>query len=303
MVEPLISIVIAVYNRQEYLADCVQSIRDQPYGPVEIVIVDDGSTKDLSGFADQCDVFVRSERNLGASYSRNVGVLRSRGEVLIFLDSDTRVRRDSLALLPALLEIHPDIGAIGGSGPPDAAGEDVAYILGKTYDASGRSAKIAYHPGDGAEALHDCDHLESAFLAMPRRVFVEIGGFDPYFHYMGEDRDLCLRIRDLGLRVVASMPTRTIHYGAATDKVARTVKGLDFTEFLQTRYLEVAVKRGGVEGGERWMASNAGRWEDNPRLETPLQGVLARADEVQARMSRDFLTEAALAEYRRRARV
>ncbi len=89
----LISVIVPVYNVEEYLGICIDSILAQTYENLEIILVDDGST-DCSG--EICDrygmqdhrVVVEHVANGGQSYARNLGIARAAGEWITFVDSD-----------------------------------------------------------------------------------------------------------------------------------------------------------------------------------------------------------------------
>jgi glycosyltransferase involved in cell wall biosynthesis len=107
---PLVSVVIAVHDGELYLREAISSVVSQDYRPLEVVVVDNGST-DSSGaiaasFADPVRV-VRREGRLPAE-GRNRGILESRGEYIAFLDADDRYRPGKLAAQVALLERDPE---------------------------------------------------------------------------------------------------------------------------------------------------------------------------------------------------
>lgn len=91
--EPLISVIVPVYNSENYLHRCVDSILKQTYSNLEIILIDDGS-KDLSGTI--CDAYaakdiriqVIHQRNMGVSAARNSGLDIARGTYITFVDSD-----------------------------------------------------------------------------------------------------------------------------------------------------------------------------------------------------------------------
>lgn len=106
----LFSVVVPVYNVEDYLVDCVQSVINQHFSSCEIILVDDGS-KDRSG--QMCDqlakkyyqVKVVHQKNGGLSAARNTGIKNSSGEYLVFLDSDDLLYKESLRNLEdAILE-------------------------------------------------------------------------------------------------------------------------------------------------------------------------------------------------------
>ncbi|WP_044913070.1 glycosyltransferase family 2 protein [Butyrivibrio sp. WCE2006] len=107
--ESLISVIVPVFNTEKYLDRCVESIRDQTYKNIEIILVDDGST-DLSG--KMCDDYEREEKNIiaihqknkGANYARKNGVQKAKGEYICFVDSDDYVERDYVSNLIEKIE-------------------------------------------------------------------------------------------------------------------------------------------------------------------------------------------------------
>lgn len=110
---PLISVIVPIYNTQEYLTKCVQSVLDQTYQGFEILLVDDGSQ---DGSAEICRAFCGSDSRIrflplphkGVSAARNAGMDEAKGEYLFFLDSDDTIHPQ---LLEALLELCETTGA------------------------------------------------------------------------------------------------------------------------------------------------------------------------------------------------
>lgn len=94
--QPLLSVIVPVYNTGKYLSRCMDSLKRQVYGNLEIILVDDGS-KDESGAL--CDRYAAEERNVivlhkenqGLGYARNSGLDAAHGEYVTFLDSDDYV--------------------------------------------------------------------------------------------------------------------------------------------------------------------------------------------------------------------
>ena len=92
--QPMVSIIVPIYNAEQYLRRCVDSILNQEYTDYELLLVNDGST-DASGdiceeYGDQDPrVIVIQKENTGVSDSRNRALDRARGKYLQFLDSDT----------------------------------------------------------------------------------------------------------------------------------------------------------------------------------------------------------------------
>ncbi len=106
-----ISIVIPVYNSEQYLPECLDSVVSQSYGNISIILIDDGSV-DSSGRI--CDSYASSDPrirvfhtgNLGTSAARNTGISESDGEYVCFIDSDDHVAPDYVEYLLKLATDH-----------------------------------------------------------------------------------------------------------------------------------------------------------------------------------------------------
>lgn len=111
----LISVIVPVYNSQDYLDACICSICNQTYDNIEIIIIDDGST-DNSGTL--CDAYARSDSRIRVIHKQNEGLVVARktglenacGEYITFVDSDDYIDLDSYEVLMRKLDMRkPDI--------------------------------------------------------------------------------------------------------------------------------------------------------------------------------------------------
>lgn len=104
-----VSIIVPVYNTEQYLQQCLDSIRKQSYENIEVILIDDGAT-DRSG--EICDSYAREDArfivihntNHGVSYSRNCGLKRATGEYISFIDSDDAVDEQYISRLMEAIE-------------------------------------------------------------------------------------------------------------------------------------------------------------------------------------------------------
>ena len=112
--DKLVSIIVPVYKVEKYLNKCVDSILDQSYQNIEVILVDDGSP-DNSGKL--CDEYVTNQRvkvihqkNMGLSGARNTGIENSTGDYLMFIDSDDYIDKDMVKyLVKKSFETNTDI--------------------------------------------------------------------------------------------------------------------------------------------------------------------------------------------------
>jgi len=117
---PLFSVIIPVYNSEQYLAECIQSVLKRDFRNLEIILIDDLST-DKSG--DICDAYanqnkfikvIHHKKNFGVSASRNRGIREARGQYIIFLDSDDCLYDGCLDGVAKLIEQKRDVDIIIG---------------------------------------------------------------------------------------------------------------------------------------------------------------------------------------------
>lgn len=117
--EPLISVIVPVYNGQDYLENCIQSIQGQTYRNLEVIIVNDGSTDETGKV---CDRIVSSYDNVsvltlgdeGVSAARNRGIDASQGELITFVDADDRLCADTLRILyDCMSDTESDVAGCG----------------------------------------------------------------------------------------------------------------------------------------------------------------------------------------------
>lgn len=94
-----LSVIIPTYNEERVLGDCLESITKQNYTPVEIIIVDDGSTDSTREVIQQYQVKFLSQSHLGPGPARNLGAEHASGRILVFVDSDMTFEPDFLEKL------------------------------------------------------------------------------------------------------------------------------------------------------------------------------------------------------------
>lgn len=114
ILSPLVSVVIASYNREQFIVDAIRSVQHQTVDDIEIIVVDDGSTDStqqiLNNFGDSINVI--NQPNQGRSAARNKGVNNARGDYIAFLDSDDIWLHDKLDKQLNLLVKQPKVGLV-----------------------------------------------------------------------------------------------------------------------------------------------------------------------------------------------
>ena len=190
LVEPTISVVIATYNRADYLSQTIESVLAQTFKDFELIVVDDGSTDDtraiLESYGDRLRVFYQPNR--GPSAARNLGVRQARGAWIAIQDSDDLSKDNHLEVLFGHVARHPDCGMVFGNG---------AYLIGPEHGRStiipaGKSRRLA-RAGVSLDDLFDKSIVRLQGSLISRRVYDEVGQHDESFRIC-MDLDLAFRI-------------------------------------------------------------------------------------------------------------
>lgn len=115
----LLSVIIPVYNAQQYLSRAIDSVKSQLKARMELILVDDGSSDGSGGICDgyaaeDSRILVIHQTNAGASAARNRGIRQARGQYISFLDADDEILPSAYEALEDILEqYHPDLVDFG----------------------------------------------------------------------------------------------------------------------------------------------------------------------------------------------
>ena len=175
MENDLISIIIPVYNVENYLKRCVDSVINQTYKNIEILLIDDGSTDNSPQMCDEFKkndnrILVVHKQNGGLSDARNVGIDICRGNYICFIDSDDFIPKNAIELLyVSLCDFNADISVGGMVDFFDEQYKDneivAAYSRGKCYDTEEALQLIMY----GFSVTHSASaklYKKSLFLSI-----------------------------------------------------------------------------------------------------------------------------------------
>jgi len=113
---PLVSVIIPVYNGKRYLAEAIESVLAQTYRPIEVIIVDDGSTDGSADIANRYNSLVRYffQPNSGLSAARNEGISQAKSSFFAFLDADDLWLEEKLTYQMAAFEDDPKLDMVFG---------------------------------------------------------------------------------------------------------------------------------------------------------------------------------------------
>ncbi len=200
--EPTFAVVVPCFNQGEYLLAAVASAEDSEGAPLELVIVDDGSTDpftvEVLGRLRGAGYQVIEQRNHGLSAARNAGVGAARGRYVLPLDADNCIRPSYLRRAAEIMDAAPDVGVVYG----DAA-------------LSGRRSGLWRMPDFDLDEMATGNRVDACGIYR-REVWRQCGGYDEDVELGWEDWDFWLSAAEHGWRFV-HVPEVMFDYRVAGD--------------------------------------------------------------------------------------
>lgn len=185
--EPKISVVIPTYNKSQYLKEAIESVLNQTYQNMEVIVVDDGSidnTREAIKSFDDPRVIYFFQENKGPAIARNTGIKKTNGKYVAFLDSDDLWLKEKLEKQVDFMEKNSEIGLLG-TGCYEVT--DKGRIIGKKiFPIKNKILQkdlIKYNP-----------FIQSSVM-IKKEVFDKVGLYDEKFRE-SEDYELWLRIAE-----------------------------------------------------------------------------------------------------------
>lgn len=218
---PDVSLVIPVHNQWFHTSRCLLSLsKNLPKSlKVETIVVNDGSRDSTVAELDQINGVTVVTNDIAEGFIRacNKGAATAKGKYVLFLNNDTEVHAGFLEPLFELAERDETVAVVGSK---------LIYPDGTLQEAGG----IIYRDGTGANFgrngdpadprynyVRDVDYCSGASILVRRSFFEKVGGFDE--HYLPaycEDADLCMKARQMGLRVVYQPKSVVTHFEGAS---------------------------------------------------------------------------------------
>jgi GT2 family glycosyltransferase len=234
-----ISVIIPSLNREEYIINLLNDLKDQTLKPEEIIIVDQSNSP--YKLLQTHDLIHLIDGGKGPCRARNLGLEHSSGEIMVFLDDDIRLDPLFLETLCKPITNHTYLAVVGAI--CNAKGEypqnehphwrKVAdnWLLSITANPGfpGKCPTISF--AAGCAAIHRC-------------VYEEIGGFDPFFdpNGAGEDREYGLRIFHAGYPILYEGEAAVRHLGAPTGGRRGAGMGFKYQNILEANSVYIVAK-------------------------------------------------------------
>ncbi len=184
---PFISVVVCSYNGSATIGDTLEKLQQLDYPRFEVIVVNDGSTDNLSQIVEGYPVKLITTRNKGLSSARNTGLYNAKGEIVAYIDDDA---------YPDPHWLHYLAYAYRTSTHDCIGGPNIA-----PYEDGPIATCVANAPGGPVHVLETdeiAEHVPGCNMSFRREALLKIGGFDPVYRAAGDDVDACWRIQQNG---------------------------------------------------------------------------------------------------------
>jgi len=181
--DKLISVIIPVYNSELFLGEAIESVLAQDYRPIEVIVVNDGSTDNTETIAKRYrdHILYTKQENRGPAAARNKGLELARGDIISFLDADDLWPEKKLSLQLACLAEDPSLEIVLG--------------LSQVMKLQDGDDKLKFKKWNDPMLL-----LLFGAAVIRKSVFEKVGFFDETLHH-NEDTDWFMRIRERGITI------------------------------------------------------------------------------------------------------
>ncbi|OZB39890.1 MAG: glycosyl transferase family 2 [Acidiphilium sp. 34-60-192] len=212
--EPVVSVVMVLFNQFELTMQALASVRQNFAGPIELILVDNASTDDTARIATyvQGAILLRNARNLGFVLGCNQAFARVRAPAVLLLNNDVELGYGAIAKALARLSSDPKIASVGGKilrshGRLQEAGSIIWQDGTTTGYLRDEPALLP-----AANFVRDVDYCSGVFLLCRADILRDLGGFDPdYAPAYYEEVDLSVRFLRAGYRNVYD-PSVIVHH-------------------------------------------------------------------------------------------
>lgn len=221
---PLVSLIILNWNGKKWLKSCLPTVEKISYKPLEVIVVNNGSTDDSAEFLRENFPKVKIvviKKNVGYAKGNNIGVSKARGKYVVLMNNDTKVTPNFLNPLVALLEKDPSVGAVQPQMRslihPKLLDSVVSYLTNTGF---------MYHFGymkPWNKSIYNKTlygfSIKGACFMIARKDYNYLDGLDEDFVCYVEETDLCNRIWLSGKRVVYEPKSIMYHWGGGDMQV------------------------------------------------------------------------------------
>lgn len=193
--DPFVSIIIVNWNANDYIKQCLDSLLSQTYTNFEIIVVDNASTDGSVNIIKQNYpqiTLIENKINLGFAQGNNIGIEKSRGELIALFNPDAVAEKDWLKILVSVMKHSDNIAGVTGKiyYLGDKYGKNAVFCTWPKIDPYSANPTNFYN----GEPISAVDYLSGAAAVLKKDILDKIGLFDTKYFLYFEETDLCARI-------------------------------------------------------------------------------------------------------------
>ncbi|MEI6732035.1 MAG: glycosyltransferase family 2 protein [archaeon] len=210
---PLVTVIIPVYNEEEDIVECLESLRRQTYKKMEVIVIDDGSNdKTVEILGKYKEVKLLRQKHMGPGEARNLGARKAKGEIIILIDADMVLFPDYIRKIIVPVIAGKTLGSI----------ESIQYNVHKTKMQAcwGKVVRTTQLEGENSGTVR----------AIAKKDFLNLGGFDRKYGY-ADDRTFHLKY---GINFLIVKDVKCYH------KTPHDFKGV----YKQSKWIGASMDRG-----------------------------------------------------------
>ena len=237
---PLISIIVPVYNKEDYIIECINSLLEQSYENIEILIYDDFSTdnslKKLESFIDDRIHIYRGVVNKGVKFGRDYLLKKANGDFISFFDADDICHNNKYVKILNHFIQNPDIDIIASR---------VKYINSKGIELYKPFTFESYSKEDIKSNLFFCNTISTSTVVLKRKVVDKID-FQEFNYPIGEDYFVWIKLSHLYNFI--NLPDKLITYRVTNNGMMGNTKlvypeAISFIHTYQFNVLNLPVSK------------------------------------------------------------
>lgn len=255
--KPKISIIIPTKNNTKILKRCIDSIAKKTnYKNFEIIVINNSS--DLDTIKNNINStpynLISYTENFNFSKINNLAVKHSSGELLLFLNDDTKILDPNWLDELVGLILQKDVGIVG---PKLLLSDGTIQHAGMAFLKTGSGFHPFMRHAENSDSYHgflnsmrDCSAVTGACLMIKKEIFNKIGGFDNQFDLYYGDADLCFKVIEIGYRIVYTPFTKLLHEGSLT------IRNSNISHFDVENHLAFIKKWPHIKNGDPYYNTN-----------------------------------------------
>lgn len=225
--KPPVSVIVVTFNGQQYISECLSALLSSDYPSLEIIVVDNASSdntlKELEKYGGKITI-IKNIKNLGFAAGNNVGIKKSHGEIIILINQDAIVKKNSINEL---------VNSFTKDEKVMISGSKILYPNSRKIQSAGgilQKNGLTNHIGYGQEdtgqfdTMREVDYVTGAAMGIRKTLFQKTGLLgEVYRPAYFEELEKCIQAKKLKYKIVYQPKSEVFHYESTTfEALSRT---------------------------------------------------------------------------------